>query len=116
MDIIFIRELRLPAWIGMYKHEKLAQQTVELDIEMAIPGSNVFSSARVQDTIDYSAVVRRLKLLLAEERFGLIERMADRIAGVLIDEFKAPQVKVSVVKCGVLKEAKRVGVQLERRR
>ncbi len=116
MDTIFIRELRLPAWIGMYKHEKLAQQTVELDLEIAIPGNAVFASARVQDTIDYAAVVRRLKALLNEERFGLIEKLAERIAGVVLEEFKAPQVKVSVTKCGVLREAKRVGVQLERRR
>ena len=72
MDKIFIRELRLPAWIGVYRHEKLAQQTVELDIEMAIPGNTVFQSARIQDTIDYGAVVKRLKQLLAEERLSLI--------------------------------------------
>jgi dihydroneopterin aldolase len=116
MDTIFIRELRLPAWIGVYRHEKLAQQTVELDLEIAIPGPAVFSSARIQDTIDYAAVVRRLKALLAEEHFGLIEKLAERVAGVLLDEFNAPQVRVGVTKCGVLREAKRVGVQLERRR
>ena len=116
MDTIFIRELRLPAWIGMYKHEKLAQQTIELDLEIAVPGSAVFSSARVQDTIDYAAVVKRLKKLFEEERFGLIENLAERVARVVLDEFKAPQVKVSIVKCGVLKEARRIGVQLERKR
>jgi 7,8-dihydroneopterin aldolase/epimerase/oxygenase len=116
MDTIFIRELRLPAWIGMYKHEKLAQQTVELDIEIGIPGTGVFTSARIQDTIDYASVVTRIKSLLATERFGLLEKLADRLAGVILDEFKAPLVRISVIKCGVLREAKRVGVQLERRR
>lgn len=116
MDTIFIRELRLPAWIGVYKHEKLAQQTVELDIDMAIPGNTVFHSARIQDTIDYAAVANRLKKLLTEERFGLIEKLADRVAGVLLEEFHSPRVMVSVVKCGVLREAKRVGVRLERAR
>ena len=116
MDFIFIRELRLPAWIGMYRHEKLAQQTIELDLEIALPGNTVFSTARVQDTIDYAAVVSRLKTLLSEERFGLVEKLVERIAAVLLEEFKSPQVKVSLTKCGVLKEAKRVGVQIERAR
>jgi dihydroneopterin aldolase len=116
MDSIFIRELRLPAWIGVYKHEKLAQQSVELDLEICVPGDKVFETGRVQDTIDYGSVVKRLKLLLAEERFGLIEKLADRVARVVLDEFKSPRVVVSVTKLGVLKEAKRVGVRLERSR
>jgi dihydroneopterin aldolase len=116
MDCIFIRELRLPAWIGVYKHEKLAQQTVELDIEIALPGEAVFASGRIQDTIDYGAVVTRLKALLSEERFGLVEKLADRVAGLVMEEFNSPHVRISVTKCGVLKEAKRVGVKLERKR
>jgi dihydroneopterin aldolase len=116
MDGIFIRELRLPAWIGVYPHEKLAQQTIELDIEIGIPGEMVFGSGRIQDTIDYGAVVKRVKAVLAEERFGLIEKLADRIAALIMDEFKSPSVNISVTKLGVLKEAKRVGVRLQRRR
>jgi dihydroneopterin aldolase len=116
MDCIFIRELRLPAWIGVYKHEKLAQQTVELDIEIALPGEAVFASGRIQDTIDYGAVVTRLKALLSDERFGLVEKLADRVAGLVMEEFNSPHVRISVTKCGVLKEAKRVGVKLERKR
>ena len=65
MDFIFIRELRLEAWIGLYKYEKAAQQLIELDIEMAIPGTAVFESRKHTDTIDYSAVVKRLRLLLS---------------------------------------------------
>ncbi len=53
---------------------------------------------------------------LREERFGLVEKLAERIAAVLMQEFKSPQVKVSLTKCGVLREAKRVGVQIERSR
>jgi dihydroneopterin aldolase len=116
MDTIFIRELRLPAWVGVYRHEKLAQQTVELDLEIAIPGEEVFATGRIQDTIDYGAVVKRIKSVLAEERFGLIEKLADRIARLVLEEFKAREVTVSVTKCGVLREAKRVGVRVERAR
>ena len=116
MDTIFIRELRLPAWIGVYKREKLAQQVVELDLELAIPGEQVFATGRIHDTIDYGAVVRRLRSLLAEERFGLVEKLAERVALLVIEEFKSPRVKVSVTKCGVLREAKRVGATVERQR
>ena len=116
MDFIFIRELRLQAWVGLYKYEKAASQTVELDLEIALPGSAVFQSHKVTDTINYAEVVERLRAVLAEEKFGLVEVLVERVAGIIIDEFHAPQVKVCMTKLGVLREAKRVGVCVERRK
>ncbi len=114
MDTIFIRQLRLEAWVGLYGHEKIAPQTIEIDLELAVPGEAVFSSGRVADTIDYSQVVERLRALLDKEHFNLIETLADRIARLVLDEFKAPSVRVSVSKLGVVKGASRVGVTVER--
>jgi dihydroneopterin aldolase len=115
MDIIFIRELRLNAWVGIYKREKLAPQAVQLDIEIGVPPA-VFKSARVADTIDYAVVVERLRQLFADTRFSLVENMAERVASLIVDEMKAPWVRVSVGKIGIIKEAKRVGVTIERSR
>lgn len=116
MDFIFIRELRLEAWVGIYKHEKIAPQTIEFDIEMATPGDSVFRTRKVADTIDYASVVARIVEILKAERFGLVETLADRVAGLLLTEFHSPKVRVSVTKLGVLREAKRVGVSIERTR
>ena len=117
MDTIFIRELRLPAWVGLHRHEKLAPQTIEIDLEIALPaGGAAFKTDKVADTIDYGVVVARIRELLAKERFGLVETLAERIANLLLDDFKAPRVRVSIAKLGVLREAKRLGVSIERSR
>jgi|SRR5215831_11563689 len=114
MDAIFIKELRLEAWIGLYRHEKIAPQTIELDLEIALPGEAVFRTGKVSDTIDYAVVVERIRELLVQEKFGLVENLADRVARLVLEEFHCPRVKVSIAKLGVLREAKRVGVTLER--
>ena len=114
MDTVFIRQLRLPAWIGLYRHEKIAPQTIEIDLEIALPGDAVFKTGKVGDTIDYGVVVEHIRALLAKERFGLVENLAERIAGLLLEDFKSPRVKVSVAKLGALREAQRVGVTIER--
>ena len=114
MDIVFIRELRLPAWIGLYKHEKVAQQTIELDIEFGLPSDSVFKTGKVKDTIDYGTVSERIRSILDSERFGLVESLAECIAKLLLDEFHSPRVTITVTKLGVLKDAKRVGVRIER--
>jgi len=116
MDHIFIRELRLEAWVGLYKYEKTAPQIIELDLEIALPGNAVFKSHKVADTINYADVVERLRAVLAEERFGLVEVLVDRIAAIIIGEFHAPHVKVCMTKLGVLRQARRIGVCVERRR
>jgi dihydroneopterin aldolase len=116
MDIVFIRELRLDAWVGIYKYEKAARQAIEFDIEIALPGNAVFASHKVRDTVNYAEVVERIRALLANEHFGLVEVLAERVAMLLLDEFHTPRVKVSVTKLGVLREAKRVGACVERTR
>ncbi|OGA53766.1 MAG: hypothetical protein A3G25_10425 [Betaproteobacteria bacterium RIFCSPLOWO2_12_FULL_63_13] len=114
MDLIFIRELRIEAWVGLYKHEKLAPQTVEMDIEIEIPGDAVFASGKVADTIDYAVVVEHIRALVASEHFGLVENLADRIARMIVADFHAPRAKVSIAKLGMVKNTRRVGVCVER--
>ncbi len=85
-------------------------------LEIALPRDAVFRTGKVADTIDYGVVVAQLRVLLAKERFGLVESLAERIADLILEDFKSPRVKVSVAKLGVLREAKQVGVTIERSR
>jgi len=116
LDTIFIRQLRLQAWIGLYRHEKVTPQTIEIDLEIALPGNAVFKTGKVADTIDYGVVVEHVRSLLAKERFGLVETLAERIASLILEDFKSPRVKVSVAKLGALRDAQRLGVTIERSR
>jgi dihydroneopterin aldolase len=61
-------------------------------------------------------VVTRISALLKAERFGLVETVAERTAQLLLEGFRSPRVRISVTKLGVLREAKKVGVCIERTR
>jgi dihydroneopterin aldolase len=114
MDIIFLREMRLDARIGIYKREKSITQAVELDLEIALPDDRVFKSGKVADTIDYAVVIARLRAALVEQHYGLVENLAEHVAQILIAEFRAPWVRVSIAKLGAQRDARRVGVVIER--
>jgi dihydroneopterin aldolase len=116
MDSILIRDLRVEVLIGIHRRERHVLQTVSIDLDIGLPGEAVFASDRVADTIDYEQVALRIKTLAASGHFRLVETLADRIARLLTDEFKAPWVKVSAAKIGILPNAKFVGVSIERRR
>ena len=114
MDSILFRDLRVEVLIGIYKRERHVPQIVSIDLDIGIPGTTVFASDRVADTIDYAQVAIKIKALGASQHFRLVETFADRIAKLLIDDFKAPWVKVSAAKIGILPNAKFVGVAIER--
>ncbi len=116
MDAIVIRDLRVEALIGIHKRERHVAQTVSVDLEIGIPGAAVFKSDKVADTIDYEQVALKIRALAASGHFRLVETLAERIARLLLDEFRAPWVKVSAAKIGILANAKFVGVTIERRR
>jgi dihydroneopterin aldolase len=116
MDAIVIRDLRVEALIGIHRRERHVLQTVSIDLEIGVPGSAVFTSDQVADTIDYEQVALRIRALASSGHFRLVETFADRIAALLLNDLGAPWVKVSAAKVGILANAKFVGVTIERRR
>ena len=116
MDAILFRDLRVEVLIGIHRRERHAAQTVSIDLEIGVPGTAVFASDKVADTIDYEQVALRIRALAASGHFRLVETFADRIAALLINDFGAPWVKVTAAKVGILANAKFVGVSIERRK
>jgi dihydroneopterin aldolase len=116
VDTILIRDLRVDVLIGIHKRERHLAQTVSIDLDIGLPGTTVFATDKVADTIDYEQVALGIKALAGTGHFRLVETFAERIAKLLLDDFKAPWVKVSAAKIGILPNAKFVGVSIERRR
>jgi len=116
MDAIILRDLRVETLIGIHKRERHVTQTVSIDLDIGLPGTTVFTSDKVSDTIDYEQVALKIKALAAGGNFRLVETLAERIARLLLDDFGAPWAKISVAKIGILANAKFVGVTIERKR
>ncbi len=114
MDTIFISELRLEILVGVYDCEQQVPQKVQFDLEFALPDAKAAKSGMLSDTIDYAAVVGRLEESLKGKHFGLLEKLAEHVSELVMRDFKAPWVRVSVTKLAALKNVKRLGVTIER--
>ena len=114
MDIIFIDEFRLSTLIGIYPREKVMPQTVEMSLQIGTSTVSAGASDDIGDTIDYAVVVERLRSELASQHFNLLEKLAEYVAGLLIEEFGARGVRVTIAKLGMMRGVKRVGVIIER--
>jgi len=114
MDIIFIDELRVATWIGIYPREKAMAQTVEISLQIGVSTASAGATDDIRDTVDYSVVVERLRADLTASHFNLLEKLAEHIATLLLENFAAHWVRVSVAKLGMMPGVKRVGVIIER--
>lgn len=114
MDTIFLHGVRAKTLIGWYEWERVAPQVVELDLEIGLPSSQASCSDNLVDTIDYDKVVNEVRTSLMEQHFQLLEALAEHIANLIMANFGAPWVRVSVTKLGILHEVGRVGVTIER--
>jgi 7,8-dihydroneopterin aldolase/epimerase/oxygenase len=114
VDIVFISQLRIETVIGIYDWEKAIKQPVVLDIEMAADNRRAAASDRIEDTLDYKSVSKRLKQFVGESQFELVETLAERCAAIILDELGAPWVRLKVNKIGAISDAAGVGVVIER--
>lgn len=114
MDVIFLNEFRAETIIGIYPWEREVPQTIQLDLEIGLPHSRAGISDDVADTIDYGRVVERIRQVLAEKHFSLVETLAEHIAQLVMNEFGSPWVRISISKLGLIRGVKRLGITIER--
>ncbi len=116
MDTIFIRELRADAWIGIYEWEKLRPQTLDFNLEIGLDTHRAGESDNIRDTVDYGKVVERIRADLKDQHFKLLEALAEHISQVILHDFKAQWVRISVAKIAHIRGVKLVGVSISRSR
>jgi dihydroneopterin aldolase len=114
MDKIFLDKLKIDTIIGIWDWERKIRQTVIIDLEMSADIARAAATDSVEDTLNYKSVAKRLQEFVGESSFQLVETLAERIAGIVRDEFEVAWVKVTVHKPGAIRGSKDVGVEIER--
>ena len=114
MDIIFLSELKVDTIIGIWEWERRIRQTVIIDLEMSADIASAAATDEVADTLNYKSVAKRIQSFVSESSFQLVETLAERIAGIIRDEFDVAWVKVRVNKPGAIRDSKDVGILIER--
>ena len=84
-DLITIRQLRIETLIGLYPWEKQVRQTLLVDIDLSVDIRAAADQDDLTKTINYEAVCQQLISLATTEQFNLIETLAERMAGLILD-------------------------------
>lgn len=114
MDIIFLEQVKVQTKLGVPAWERMLPQTIILDIEIGYDLTNAGKTDAIADTIDYGAVVGRIRCTLNDHSFQLVEALAEHICQLILQEFGALRVKIKVAKPGILPGLGALGVIVER--
>jgi|TARA_R110000772_G_scaffold61283_1_gene138067 dihydroneopterin aldolase len=114
VDIVFIRELRADAVIGVYDWERGIRQTLLIDLEMAWDNRPAAQGDDLSRALDYAAVSRRVIDWVEASRCELLETLAEELAEQVLGGFDVPWLRLRLCKPGAVLQARDVGVLIER--
>lgn len=114
LDRVLISGLRLRCVVGINDWERLVPQEIELDIVLHADLRQAGRTDRIEDTVNYRTIAKKVTAAVEESSYGLVEALADAVARTCLEERRVKRVDVAVRKPGAVRGADWVGVQLSR--
>ena len=102
MDIVYIRELKVEAIIGVFDWERERKQIVSIDIELGCDIREAAHSDDIEDALDYKSVAHRIIDFVGKSRFLLVEALAEAVAEMILREFQVPWLRLRLGKPGAV--------------
>lgn len=115
-DRILIKDLLLRTIIGINDDERTEKQDVLLNIVLDADIRKAAETDNIEDAVNYRTITKQVIGLVETSRFLLVERLADEIARLCLDDSRVQRVQVTVEKPMALRFARSVGVSIERTR
>ena len=117
-DRIELRGLVASGRCGVLPEELDRPQPLEVDLDIDLDLTRASTTDDLDETIDYGAVCSIVERVITTERFALLERLAERLAEVVVRDERVLSVTVAVRKLRppVPQQLATAGVRLTRSR
>ncbi|MFD5213659.1 dihydroneopterin aldolase [Microbacterium sp. NPDC058345] len=98
LDEITLTGLTVFGYHGVFDHERRDGQEFTIDLTLNLSLKDAAASDDVADTVHYGELADRVAAIIAGEPVNLIESLAERIAGAVLDDERVRMVTVTVHK------------------
>lgn len=98
MDAIAIKGIRCYGYTGYLPEEQVLGQWFEVDVTLWIDLTAAGKSDAIEETVDYRFAIATVQHQVKTCKFALVERLADEVAQVLLQQSKVDQVRVQLTK------------------
>ncbi len=111
---VYVRDLVLPANIGVYERERLGPQRVRINVDLRVEESRAPLDDDIANVYSYADVIAGIRDIIAGGHINLVETLAERIAAFCLADRRVVSARVGVDKLDVEPDAAAVGVEIER--
>jgi len=113
---VFVRVLDLMALIGISEHEKTDPQRFIVNIDLSVMEGEGPQGDDIGHVVSYEIVVKKVEQIIAEGHINLVETLCEKIAAACLRDKRVVAARVRVEKPDIIKNARSVGVEIERQR
>ncbi len=114
LDRIYIRDLQTRCIVGIYEEERHAKQDVIINVMLEADYRAACHSDRLEDTVDYKGIKKKILEMVEDSTFFLIERLAEEVAQICLESPAVARAHITVDKPGALRFARSVAVEITR--
>jgi dihydroneopterin aldolase len=97
-DTIRLTGLRVFAYHGVLAEERASGQEFVIDVTVFADLSTAGANDELSDTVDYGNLAAAIHNRATTERWNLLERVAERVADLVLEDERAAGVEVNVHK------------------
>ena len=117
-DRIEVRGLLVTTVVGVLAHERTMAQPLQIDLDLHVDLRDAGRTDDLSDTANYGDVAERVALIVRESKDALLERVADRIAEMVvgIDRVEAVDVTVTKLRPPIPEQLDSTAVRIHRHR
>jgi len=108
---IFIRDLVLPARIGVHAHELHEAQRVRVSVELRARLEQPLRD-RLKSTVCYDHICTAIRALMAQGHVQLVETLCAQVIALCFNDPRVCEASVTIEKLDVYEDAGSVGVTM----
>lgn len=111
--LIKIKNLKLKTVIGVFDWEQTINREIIINIEIKTDLKKALQSDDLQDTIDYDNIIVKIKNLVANNRFKLVEKLAQSLMDSILEDKRISKCRLEIDKVGVVENVDSFSVTIE---
>ncbi len=118
---VFLRDMLLPARIGVYASEQGATQRIRVNVDLAVDDPQAAQADGVgrdslDRVVDYGRIAETVRAIVAARHVQLVETLAERLAVGCLADLRIRSARVRVEKLDIMPDGATAGVEVERHR
>ncbi len=113
---VFIRDLVLDSYIGVYDHEKNSAQKIRINVDLSVVENMKNLNDDIDNVVCYEKIAAAIETIVTSGHVHLVETMAENIAEMSLQDARVSCVRVRVEKLEAIRNTTSVGIEIERYR